>query len=97
MRFSVEGSNVASTRSSGRGGSGAQIKMDKFEGIKKRIFVEDKGRGRNRTLRTAGGGGNGVLLEMRSSVNSGIGAPPRSAGGGGKGEPITMDKFEGGN
>ena len=52
MRFSVEGSNVASTRSSGRGGSGAQIKMDKFEGIKKRIFVEDKGRGRNRTLRT---------------------------------------------
>ena len=97
MRFSVQDSNVASPRSAGGGGSRAPRTMDECEGVKKCIIMKEKGGGSNGTLRMTGGGGNGVLLAMRFSVEGSNGAPPRSTGRGGNGPPRMIDECEGGN
>ena len=55
----------------------------------------DASKGKNRTLRTAGGCGNGAPPTMYFSVEGINGASPRSAGGGNSGAPRTMDECEG--
>ena len=59
--------------------------------------MEDKGRGGNGTLRTAGGGGNRAPPEMRFSVEGGNRAHLRSSDGGGDGATRMMDEFGGVN
>ena len=59
--------------------------------------MEEKGRGGNEILRTAGGGGNGAPTATHFSVPGGNGAPLRSAGGVSNKAPRTMDECEGVN
>ena len=97
LRFSVKDSNRASTRSAGGDSSGAPRKMDECEGVKKRIVMEEKGRGGNGTLMNTCGGGSGAPPTMRFSVKDSNRASPRRSGGGGSGAPRTMEICEGGN
>ena len=97
IRFSVEGSNRASPRSSDRGASGAPITMDKCERVKKHIDVEYKGGSDNIMLRTAGGVGRKSASTMRFSVKYSNGASLRRAHGGAIGALRTMNKWGVGN
>ena len=53
--------------------------------------MADASKGDNRTLRNAGGVGNGVLPKMRFSVQNSNGSSPRSDNNVGSGAPRIME------